>query len=1062
MPALRNKRRSRTNTPFAIPGDSSPYNTEARKDKMQSSLDMWVEPAPQNPAPSFEEHGFARHGVLETMAPLGVPPSSKVKQKARVLGEAPAKQPFLGMKLNAFGGEEEGTTPEMTPAPELERDESERLDDDDLQVPFLEQEEEEDDDYMPKTQAKKKQKTSHGTKTPVRGKGLTHGKPVSSSKSPAKNGFTKGTPTAPFPIRRDVGLSGIDLVTTQRIEIAVNEAHSRAIKDGRPTIGQALREMFNESRDKQKLARALDGVIHQKETADDWSTFRGFIKNAKKVFKRRSKVQQAEEAAKAAKQTFTFTAQDETSSPAASGEGAPHNASLDVKPVQIAPTAFSPPTHLPSGTTQSPLDTSDGAEFSEATPNPFNTAPAFPAAEAPTPPAPKMGSKSPRKQLTANGSLAPDFEAADASTAAPTPAAKSPAGSDSGLSDVDEDILHSGPPPNAAQANGKGSIASSKKQPKNFAARMTKKQSSRATSTRPKPGKQSMPLTAEQRAQEAEIDKRRQELARDQQDRFGEQLSGYAPMSDMRFEDDETASMTESIAAMGPPGDINRPRRAGRPFARNGIAVQTTGTKRGRDNSSFSSPHPDSAANSRPSTPAAFSHVPSKRLKLNNGQSSQAARTKKSPVKNRDGPIAGIPHTGGGGSRQSGPDDNDPDSPPSESDDLCSACKGAGEFVCCDTCPRVFHFLCCDPPRLDAPTGSFQCHECTAKQKPGDDSPVESSLGPLFRSLESTNTRAFALPTDIQSHFENVAARPDGSYYEDIKKFPLSKNSGYGYQKPDYTKLVDSDHKPIMCASCGLTSGGKRQMLKCDYCAAYWHLDCLDPPMANPPHINLESSHRDAWRCPRHIEHDFRSGYVAQKDMSDVRDVVMVDAPISRLGRKVRKPRHPQIIQPTFSRGMRNNGLIEIINDPDDDTDGEGNYVFGSEEKDSSSNVYRVPEKGLILDFIDKVKSDRVNKAAKVAQDPARRPSSMQIFTARSIQQQQAALNLAKLANREKDIGLNENDVHALVLTLTAEAPNDVVRAIDTAPPGSLCDKERDELLKLQQLINARLGATTA
>jgi hypothetical protein len=30
------------------------------------------------------------------------------------------------------------------------------------------------------------------------------------------------------------------------------------------------------------------------------------------------------------------------------------------------------------------------------------------------------------------------------------------------------------------------------------------------------------------------------------------------------------------------------------------------------------------------------------------------------PVKNRDGPIAGIAHTGGGGSRQLGPDDNDP------------------------------------------------------------------------------------------------------------------------------------------------------------------------------------------------------------------------------------------------------------------------------------------------------------------------------------------------------------------------------------------------------------------
>lgn len=113
------------------------------------------------------------------------------------------------------------------------------------------------------------------------------------------------------------------------------------------------------------------------------------------------------------------------------------------------------------------------------------------------------------------------------------------------------------------------------------------------------------------------------------------------------------------------------------------------------------------------------------------------------------------------------------DSPPQESDDLCSACKGAGEFVCCDNCPRVFHFLCCDPPRLDAPTGSFLCHECTAKLKPSDDSPVESCLGPLFKSLESVNPRAFALPLDIQTHFENVAARPDGSYYEDIKKFPL-------------------------------------------------------------------------------------------------------------------------------------------------------------------------------------------------------------------------------------------------------------------------------------------------
>lgn len=208
------------------------------------------------------------------------------------------------------------------------------------------------------------------------------------------------------------------------------------------------------------------------------------------------------------------------------------------------------------------------------------------------------------------------------------------------------------------------------------------------------------------------------------------------------------------------------------------------------------------------------------------------------PVKNRDGPIAGIAHTGGGGSRQLGPDDNSPvsatqiratpnhiirsfsthpsttilifltssqmllkmhitvpkfpysppisvinspltcyqDSPPSESDDFCSACKGAGEFVCCETCPRVFHFLCCDPPRINAPEGSFYCHVCESKLRAAEAPALESSfllLGPLFKQLESTNPRSFALPSNVQGYFENVSARDDGSYFEEVKKFPL-------------------------------------------------------------------------------------------------------------------------------------------------------------------------------------------------------------------------------------------------------------------------------------------------
>lgn len=232
-------------------------------------------------------------------------------------------------------------------------------------------------------------------------------------------------------------------------------------------------------------------------------------------------------------------------------------------------------------------------------------------------------------------------------------------------------------------------------------------------------------------------------------------------------------------------------------------------------------------------------------------------------------------------------------------------------------------------------------------------------------------------------------------------------------------------------------------MLKCDFCHAYWHLDCVDPPLANPPHISLEASQRDAWRCPRHLEHDFRSGSLLQKDLNEPEhDVEMEDAaPVARVARKLRMRRDPEVIEPTFSRGMRNNGLIEIANDPDDDTDGEGNYVFGPEDsKDLNSKIFRVPEKGVILDFLSKVKryvqsyqhvmitvtdlsrSCRVAKqheARQASQASAQRKMSMQNFFTHSIEQQQAALNLAQLAKKERDIDLSEGKVSALVLSLT-------------------------------------------
>ena len=44
-------------------------------------------------------------------------------------------------------------------------------------------------------------------------------------------------------------------------------------------------------------------------------------------------------------------------------------------------------------------------------------------------------------------------------------------------------------------------------------------------------------------------------------------------------------------------------------------------------------------------------------------------------------------------------------------------------------------------------------------------------------------------------------------------------------------------------------------------------------------------------------------------------------------------------------------------------------------------------------------------------------------FAVRPIEQQQAALNLARFANKEQEIGLNDYSVDALVLRLTVRHP---------------------------------------
>jgi hypothetical protein len=136
----------------------------------------------------------------------------------------------------------------------------------------------------------------------------------------------------------------------------------------------------------------------------------------------------------------------------------------------------------------------------------------------------------------------------------------------------------------------------------------------------------------------------------------------------------------------------------------------------------------------------------------------------------------------------------------------------------------------------------------------------------------------------------------------------------------------------------------------------------------------------------------------------------------------------------------------------------------------------------VVIEFANASNSSRVAKksqALESAKVTTQRKASMQNFYARPMQQQQAALNLARFAQRETDIGLGEGKVDALILSLTvrllchlphfrssaltyvkqSEAPLEVTTAIDNASPPSVVKDEREQLLKLQELIARRLKA---
>ena len=570
----------------------------------------WTEPAVQNPTPSFEEHGFARHGVLELMAPLGQAPSAKVKQRTRAMGGDAVVRKSLAGKGSLLG-EEVGSTPEVTPAPELEPDDSERQEEDELPLELPPQEEDEDDDYIP---GKPKKKVP-ASKTPVRGKPSAQGKTPGEVKTPVKNG-TPRVASAPASPAMQAAEQPRNNEITQRAQIAILAAAESAHRNHKPRLGEALKQLRELSRNDSGIAYVIDAICKQNQSPEQWSTFRENIKALKKSVKyeakKKRKQQQRNGDFSAAKSETPRISQQP--SPRPSSEVAPddsvsfvhENEATDAAMEDAYPATASKAGALPS-------------------PHPLSTAPTLPAVEPSIETAPRQPSKSPRKKHASNGHLAPGSEMdidGGTSSAAPTPAGNTPDvgdGSDSELSEVNEEIVQKGPP-TPAQPKEKASTpmaAAAVKKGKNAAvARAGKKQHANKGKLFGKHANKNRPADTEQLEDLEQIYQLRKEMAEAQPVR---QFDLPFPQSDVRFDDEilETESLTESMIAVGPPVDSDQPRRAGR--------MPHSAKRLREDTSRFSSPQLESMAISRPTTPAVQPAI--KRIKLNNGQ---AARTKRS------------------------------------------------------------------------------------------------------------------------------------------------------------------------------------------------------------------------------------------------------------------------------------------------------------------------------------------------------------------------------------------------------------------------------------------------
>lgn len=126
----------------------------------------------------------------------------------------------------------------------------------------------------------------------------------------------------------------------------------------------------------------------------------------------------------------------------------------------------------------------------------------------------------------------------------------------------------------------------------------------------------------------------------------------------------------------------------------------------------------------------------------------------------------------------------------------------------------------------------------------------------------------------------------------------------------------------MLCHSCHGSAKEDRPIIPCAFCSLWWHIDCLDPPLANPPVLRN-------WRCPAHVD-----------------DILAKLPGLLGPAHRFRKIKDASVVKPSYSRGLTNSGFVEFSSD--DESDG---HV--APDACAFGRIHRISAKSVKLDFLE-------------------------------------------------------------------------------------------------------------